>query len=87
MLRRARIMVPDVPFHVIQRMLTATLVSLPTKTEGFIWTPWWGFPRAKAVAIHAYVLTTNQVHLLATPSTPDGIFNLMKALGKDTLSI
>src|SRR5262249_38140625 len=34
------------------------------------------------VAVHAYVLMTNHVHLLATPSTPDGLPKMMQALGR-----
>jgi putative transposase len=34
------------------------------------------------VAIHAYVLMGNHVHLLATPETADGIPRMMQALGR-----
>ncbi|WP_218189084.1 transposase, partial [Pseudomonas sp. PA1(2017)] len=34
------------------------------------------------VAIHAFVLMTNHVHLLATPSVEQGISRLMQALGR-----
>jgi putative transposase len=34
------------------------------------------------VAIHAYVLMGNHVHLLATPETADGIPQMMQALGR-----
>jgi REP element-mobilizing transposase RayT len=34
------------------------------------------------VAVHAYVLMTNHVHLLVTGEAPDGISNLMKRLGQ-----
>ena len=34
------------------------------------------------VAIHAYVLMDNHVHLLATPATDQGISQMMQALGR-----
>jgi putative transposase len=34
------------------------------------------------VALHAYVLMDNHLHLLATPSTADGLPQLMQALGR-----
>lgn len=34
------------------------------------------------VAIHAYVLMDNHVHLLATPETADGLSQMMQALGR-----
>ena len=32
--------------------------------------------------IHAFVLMSNKIHILATPSTPDGISQLMKGVGQ-----
>jgi putative transposase len=34
------------------------------------------------VAVHAYVLMTNHVHLLATPNAPTGIPGMMQSLGR-----
>jgi putative transposase len=34
------------------------------------------------VDIHAWVFMTNHIHLLATPSTDDGISLMMQALGR-----
>jgi len=34
------------------------------------------------VAIHAYVLMPNHIHLLATPSSDDGLSRMMQALGR-----
>jgi len=34
------------------------------------------------VSIHAWVLMTNHVHLLCTPSTTDGISKMMQSLGR-----
>ena len=36
--------------------------------------------------IHAFVLMTNHIHILATPNTPDGISQLMKTIGQRYVS-
>ena len=38
--------------------------------------------KAARVAIHAYALMSNHVHLLATPETSEGVPQLMQALGR-----
>lgn len=40
------------------------------------------YARQYRVAIHAYVLMPNHVHLLATPETSDGVPPMMQALGR-----
>jgi putative transposase len=39
------------------------------------------------VAIHAYVLMTNHVHLLATPAAPGGISRMMQHLGRAAMVV
>lgn len=41
-----------------------------------------GHARQFKVAIHAYVLMSNHVHLLATPDSQEGVPQLMQALGR-----
>ena len=38
--------------------------------------------KAARVAVHAYVLMSNQMHLLATPETSQGVPQMMQALGR-----
>lgn len=38
--------------------------------------------REYRVALHAYVLLDDRIHLLLTPSTPEGISRMMQALGR-----
>lgn len=80
--RRARIMLPGVPVHVIQRGnnrgacffadedYTLYLDALKDLAEKF------------SCAIHAYVLMTNHVHVLVTAQEPDGVSLVMKNLGQ-----
>jgi len=80
--RRARLSLPNVPWHIIQRgnnrgdcffadedyqRYLSELTTLAPKFE---------------CAIHAYVLMTNHVHLLLTPKNPDSAALLMKNLGQ-----
>jgi putative transposase len=80
--RRARLSLPNVSWHIIQRgnnrgdcffadedyqRYLSELTTLAPKFE---------------CAIHAYVLMTNHVHLLLTPSSQDGVALLMKNLGQ-----
>ncbi|MFM9912861.1 MAG: transposase [Methylophilaceae bacterium] len=80
--RRARLSLPNVPWHIIQRgnnrgdcffadedyqRYLSELTVLAPKFE---------------CAIHAYVLMTNHVHLLLTPNSQEGAALLMKNLGQ-----
>ena len=80
--RHARLMLPGLAFHVIQRgnnrspcfrgeadhrLYLALLRELAARFE---------------CAIHAYVLMTNHVHLLATPGDAEGLSMVMKHLGQ-----
>ena len=80
--RHARVIVPDVALHVVQRghnrqpcfvhdtdhlVYLTTLAELLGKTQ---------------CALHAYCLMTNHVHLLLTPSTLHGCAKLMRDLGQ-----
>lgn len=80
--RRARLAVPSIPWHIIQRgnnrcacfyadddylLYLHYLRELAEKFD---------------CALHAYVLMTNHVHLLLTPQRTDGAALLMKQLGQ-----
>jgi len=80
--RRARLAIPGIPWHIIQRgnnrtpcfyadedyrRYLLTLRELANKFE---------------CAVHAYVLMTNHVHLLVTPGRTDSAALLMKHLGQ-----
>jgi putative transposase len=80
--RRARLAVPGIPWHIIQRGNNRTpcfyaeqdyrryLDTLREMAESF------------ECAVHAYVLMTNHVHLLLTPSSKESAGLLMKHLGQ-----
>src|SRR5690554_3121265 len=83
MTRRARLLLPGTPLHLIQRGNNRSvcfadhddcLAYLQLLEE---------VSRACSVDIHAYVLMTNHVHLLATPRVdPQAISAMMKRIGQ-----
>jgi putative transposase len=80
--RQARLIVPDIAIHIVQRGHDRAdcfrhdsdyLVYLSNLRDLL--------PRS-GCALHAYCLMTNHVHLLLTPSQPDGCALLMRDLGQ-----
>ena len=80
--RQARLIVPDVALHVVQRghngrncfeQETDYLVYLANLRE---------LAQKTACALHAYCLMTNHVHLFLTPSRQDACARLMRSLGQ-----
>jgi putative transposase len=76
--RRARLTLPDVPMHVIQRGNNRQSCS-----DCLLYLEWLReYADATACRIHAYVLMGNHVHLLVSSATRYGVAALMKALGQ-----
>ena len=81
MARPLRVLVPGLTTHVIQRGNDRRpIFRTDADREVFL-----AFLRSaahdEAVMMHAYVLMTNHIHLMATPSTPTAIPGMMKRLG------
>ena len=82
MARRTRLVLADVPLHIIQRgnnrhhcftvesdyLVYLNLLATCASENG--------------CAIHAYVLMTNHIHLLASPSDKTAPARMMKAIGE-----
>ena len=82
MARLPRLVIPNLPHHVIQRGNDQQLVFRDNSDyEHFLR---WLQEAAKLfkVAIHAYVLMPNHLHLLATPSDETGLAHMMQRLGR-----
>ena len=80
--RRARLSLPGIPWHIIQRgnnrgrgFCTVEDYRRYLEVLGELATKY-------ACAVHAYVLMTNHVHLLLTPHRTDSAALLMKHLGQ-----
>ncbi len=80
--RRARLSLPGIPWHIIQRGNNRSVcfnaeadyqIYLHTLTE---------YAAQCGCAVHAYVLMTNHVHLLVTPQTSESAGQMMKQLGQ-----
>ena len=80
--RRPRIAVAGVPLHIIQRgnNRQACFYDASDYRTFLHWMA--QYAHDSDCAIHAYVLMTNHVHLLLTPSRADGPGLLMKHLGQ-----
>ena len=79
--RRKRMYLPGIPFHIVQRGNNrAACFYSPQDYEYYLELLQAALKRYE-VQLHCYVLMTNHVHLLMTPSDKEGISNVMKVLG------
>ncbi|MFC1773499.1 transposase [Pseudomonadota bacterium] len=80
--RRARITVPGIPWHIIQRGNNRS-ACFYTESDYRYYLCTLGEQAEKyGCAIHAYVMMTNHVHLLCTPQHENSAALLMKNLGQ-----
>ncbi len=80
--RRARLVFPGVPLHVIHRGNNRQAIFF-TPDDHRQYLDWLGqHAREAGCAIHAFVLMTNHVHLLLTPADHDSLPALMKPLAQ-----
>src|SRR5450759_2185386 len=80
--RRPRLDQPGLPQHVIQRGNNRGACFF-ADDDYYCYLHW--LRKAAAdhdVAVHAYVLMTNPVHILATPAKPGALATMMQSLGR-----
>lgn len=80
--RRPRLILPEIPLHIIQRGNNRSLCFF-AEDDFLFYLDW--LARAAhdtGCAVHAYCLMSNHVHLLLTPRTAEGPGALMKMLGQ-----
>jgi putative transposase len=82
MARLPRLVVPNQPHHLIQRGNDRQLIF--REAEDYQRFLGWLKDSAKEykVAIHAYVLMPNHLHLLASPATHEGLAQMMQRVGR-----
>lgn len=80
--RRARVLVPGVPVHLIQRGNNRSACFYADEDYRFYLEHLAEQAAKHGCAIHAYCLMTNHVHLLLTPARAESLGGLMKALGQ-----
>lgn len=80
--RRPRLVLPNVPLHIIQRGNNRQACFYADEDYRF-YLDWLREHAAKTGChVHAYVLMTNHVHLLLSAERPEAVGALMKALGQ-----
>ena len=82
MARLPRLTVPGYPHHIIQRGNNRQAIFVDKADYDELLRLLEEHAKKAAVAVHAYVLMSNHVHLLATPETDQGIPQLMQAVGR-----
>ena len=80
--RRARLRLPGLPLHIIQRGNNRTACFYADEDYALYLHHLGELAREFHCAVHAYVLMTNHVHLLLTAALPEGPSLLMKHLGQ-----
>ena len=81
MARPLRVLVPGVPLHIIQRGHNRSQVFFGADDAQRYLTWLTDLAALHGVAIHAYVLMTNHVHLLATPAAADSLPKVLQRVG------
>jgi len=82
MARLPRLAVPDLPHHVIQRGNNRAAIFVDAADHERMLALLGEYAQKEQVAIHSYVLMSNHLHLLATPTTSEGLPRLMQGVGR-----
>ena len=81
MARLPRLNLPNIPQHVVQRGNNRQVCFFNDTDYAVYLDKLKEYSKKYKVAVHSYVLMTNHVHLLMTPSDKKGISLLMQSLG------
>jgi putative transposase len=79
--RRARIIVPGIPIHAIQRGNNRSACFADDEDRSFFLLHLGRLAREENCDVHAYCLMTNHVHLLVTPGREESCARLFRRLG------
>lgn len=82
MARLSRLSLPNVPQHIVQRGNNRQVTFVEPDDYVVYLEKLKYYGKEYEVKIHAFVLMTNHVHLLATPTTSNGVSKLMQSLGR-----
>ena len=82
MARQSRLSLPGHPHHVIQRGNNRQAIFSSNADREFLLALLVENSKKFHVALHAYLLMENHFHLLLTPSTGDGLAQMMQAVGR-----
>jgi len=79
--RRARMYIPNLPYHIVQRGNNREVCFIEPENYLFYLELWQTLSKRYGVAVHAYCLMTNHIHFLVTPEKEDSISTTMKVVG------
>jgi putative transposase len=82
MARKPRSILPGYPFHVIVRGNNRQAIFQDGDDRASFKSTLREACTAHQLAVHAYVLMTNHVHLIATPGQEEGLARVMQAVGR-----
>ena len=82
MARQPRFILPGQPQHVIQRGNNRNPIFTTARDYEFYLEKLMNAASEHECQIHAYVLMTNHVHLLVTPTRVDSLGKMMQMLGR-----
>ena len=82
MARLPRLVLPGQPHHIIQRGNNRQAIFVDDKDRQHFLATLRECALTHQVAIHAYVLMDNHLHLLLTPSTAEALSRMMQSLGR-----
>ena len=82
MARRLRLFIPGIPCHIVQRGNNRQACFFDNDDFSAYMHILSGALQRYDVQLHAFVLMTNHVHLLATPNSKEGIPRVMQAVGR-----
>lgn len=80
--RPLRYTIPGVPQHIVQRGNDRRATFFSNDDRHFYLACLHRAAQQHRLAVHAYVLMTNHVHLLATPASPDAIAKTLQSVGR-----
>ena len=79
--RRARMYLPGLPYHVVQRGNNREACFIEPENYQFYLVLWEELARRYGVSVHAYGLMTNHMHFLVTPQRYSAVSSTMKVAG------
>ena len=79
--RRARMYLPELPYHIVQRGNNREACFIEPENYQYYLELWEEISKRYKVSVHSYCLMTNHIHFLATPVTDTSISNTMKVVG------
>ncbi len=82
MARLPRLTIPHLPHHVLHRGNNGQAVFVDAQDHQTFMDLLRSLAQTHLVAVHAFVLMPNHVHLLLTPQNEQGVSQLMQALGR-----